>query len=117
MNEIGAFAFEGCKSLNAVYCYAENVPETDNSFDQATIEKATLYVPATSVESYRTAPVWSKFARIVALPDEATAVSGIDSQTNGQQRIYGIDGRQLSRQAKGISIIRYQDGTTKKVLR
>ncbi len=56
------------KGLVDVYCLAENVPETDkDAFINTSINKATLHVPAASVEAYKTASPWNKFSAIVPI--------------------------------------------------
>ncbi len=62
--------FEGCKELTDVYCYAENVPNTNaDAFKDSYIEYATLHVPATSINDYKTAGPWKNFKEIVAIGD------------------------------------------------
>ncbi len=63
--------FYNCKSLIDVFCYAENVPTTwSNVFDNTNIGSATLHVPASSVEMYRTSSPWSNFCWIVAIGED-----------------------------------------------
>lgn len=65
---IGANAFIGCSSLTNVYCYAENVPNTQsNAFSNSSTAMATLHVPGNSINSYRTTAPWNSFGTIVAL--------------------------------------------------
>ena len=60
-------AFECCNGLADIYCYAENVPTTDEyAFNNSPIASATLHVPAGSVEAYKTTEPWSGFGTIVA---------------------------------------------------
>ena len=62
---IESYAFWGC-DLTDVYCYAEDVPTTqDYTFWDVNFEKATLHVPAGSIEAYRAAAPWSGFKKIV----------------------------------------------------
>lgn len=65
-------AFYKCHSLKDMYCYAEQVPETNNPliFDGSNYRNATLHVPAASLEAYRNAEPWKNFGSIVALTDE-----------------------------------------------
>ena len=55
-------AFSNCSKLETVTCLAENVPNTDNNvFEDSYIQLATLYVPSTSLNSYKTTVPWSEF--------------------------------------------------------
>lgn len=68
---IGVWAFRDCKNLQNVYCYAENVPETEGSaFVGSGIRDIPLYVPPASVSAYQAAEPWSKFGAIVPLETE-----------------------------------------------
>ena len=61
-------AFAGCKNLANVYCYAETVPSTQtNTFKDSYIEYATLHVPASAINTYKTTEPWSSFGTIKAL--------------------------------------------------
>ena len=63
--EIRSCTFGNCPELADVYCLAENVPNTaSNAFDGSYIELATLHVPATSVDAYKSAEPWKNFKEI-----------------------------------------------------
>ena len=110
---ISVNAFRNCKGVKDVYCHAETVPDTDsNAFDATPTEKSTLYVPANSVEAYRTTWPWSDFKEIVAL---TTSVEPIKFE-NGIYEIHSLGGDKLQNPSKGINIIKNSDGTIKKVL-
>ena len=49
-------------------------------------------------------------------PNESTGVAAIETKKNNRISIYTMDGRQTKALQKGMNIIRYSDGTTKKVL-
>lgn len=66
VTSIGDMAFNGCSSLTNVYCHAETPPTiTSGVFDTY---DATLYVPASSQETYQSAEVWKDFSHIEPLP-------------------------------------------------
>lgn len=67
MTSIGMTAFMNCKGLTKVYCYAEQVPETASSAFPSSMRNAVLYVPASSIESYKETSPWSRFGTIIAL--------------------------------------------------
>ena len=76
VTSIGDYAFDGCDDLTDVYCYAENVPSTEyNVFNNSDIRKATLHVPAASIEQYKATAPWSDFGTIVAIDDTETQAS------------------------------------------
>jgi len=68
ITNIGNYAFASCDKLTNVYCYAEQVPEAGTDMlNWFTYEKATLHVPATSIDAYKNANQWKRFSRIVAI--------------------------------------------------
>ena len=115
-------AFMKCQSLKDMYCYAEQVPETNNPlvFDRSNYRNATLHVPAASLEAYRNAEQWKDFGRIVALTDEdPKPTTDINTPAVTQMPAiverYFIDGKRISSPQRGLNIIRMGDGTVKKV--
>lgn len=68
MARIGDEAFCFCSALCYVYCYAESAPATGRQvFDNSLIARATLHVPASSIDSYKAEYPWGSFRKIVAL--------------------------------------------------
>ena len=68
---LGKGAFAGCTELKDVYCYAENLPDTNlSAFWGTNIESVNLYVPAGSIASYKAVEPWSLFKEIVAITQE-----------------------------------------------
>ena len=71
VKSIGNAAFYNSRVLTDVCCYAEDVPKTQNViFDNDVIAKATLYVPAKSIDLYKQDEHWNGFKSIVALDGE-----------------------------------------------
>lgn len=119
-------AFHKCTSLEDVYLYAEQVPQTGKDiFVDSNYKNATLHVPANAVEAYRNAEQWKDFGNIVALTEEdPKPTTGIDDmekrvverETPTAQHYYTIDGKQLSALRRGVNIVKMSDGTTRKVV-
>ncbi len=66
VTSIGNYAFYSCNSLSDVWCYAENVPSTNNdAFSNSSIGSATLHVPTGCLEIYKATSPWSGFKSIV----------------------------------------------------
>ena len=60
--------FANCQKLTDVTCLAETVPSTYSSaFENSLPEYMILYVPAASINSYKTTAPWSKFGNIVSI--------------------------------------------------
>lgn len=81
-------AFSKCNELSDVYCYSKNVPSTtDDIFADSYIEYATLHVPESSLNSYKTISPWSGFGTI--LPIDPTGVNETKGNVKHQQQTDG----------------------------
>ncbi|OYP64727.1 leucine-rich repeat domain-containing protein [Prevotella sp. P2-180] len=89
VTSIGQWAFSGCKNIENVYCYAATVPSTEiNAFEDAYIEYATLHVPESAINAYKTTEPWSAFGTFKTL--EGTGVEKNKCET---PTIAFIDGK------------------------
>ena len=114
---IGSYVFAYCDGLKDVYCHAENVPETySDAFNYSPISSATLHVSAASLENYKANSPWNKFGSIVPLTDEDAIIEVKVDEIEMEAICYDAQGRMIAKPQKGINIIRYSDGTSKKVL-
>ena len=65
---IDTLAFYMCKNLKTVTCQASSVPQLgERVFESVPVSTATLYVPAESVEAYKTADQWKEFGQILPI--------------------------------------------------
>ena len=123
VNSIGSYALGYCGNLTDVYCLAEEViSQGTNIFDSSNIANATLHVPASALNDYKNATPWSGFGSIVPLTkeEESTAIqqltTGEQQAENGIEQIITVGGKTVRTLQKGINIVRYKDGTTRKIL-
>ena len=93
---IETLAFHYCKALNSVTCEAVNPPALSGSvFLSTPIADATLYVPAESIEAYKTATEWKDFGQI--LPIEPTSYK---SQWCNKWNVMWFDGMRFDETAR-----------------
>lgn len=112
----GAFLRTG---LADMYLYAEQMPELGGTIFDYSNYKATLHVPAVSLETYRQTEQWKDFKEIVALTDDdpkPTGIKNVKSNEITEKRYYSIDGKQTTIPQRGLNIIKMRNGTTKKVI-
>lgn len=65
VTSIGKYAFYKCTALTAITCYATKVPACeDYAFDEVS---ATLYVPQSSLNSYKASDPWGKIGQILPI--------------------------------------------------
>ena len=116
VTNIESGAFLDCAKIAEVYCYAEKVPATYSIvFEHSNYRNATLYVPASALEDYRTTKPWSEFGTVLPLPDE-TGIENVAKQKAERTYRYTPDGKRVETPKKGLNIIRMSDGTVKKVV-
>ncbi len=107
---VGNAAFAGCSQLISVEVKAE-VPPTaySNSFDSVVYANATLTVPGESEALYKVADCWKEFARV------ETGVDSVLDDSVTETGRYSLDGRPVDANYRGIVVVRYSDGTTRKL--
>ena len=115
ITEISDDAFWGCSGLTSIYVYAEKVPEIgDEVFERVDAKKCTLYVPMGTRDDYRLSDFGDYFENIVEFD-----VTGIDKTTTStdveEVARYSVKGQRLSAPTKGLNIVKYSDGSVKKV--
>ena len=116
VKSIGKEAFSDCTAMNKLYAMTQ-VPPTcgDQALDDINKWECTLIVPQGYVDAYRTAPQWKEFFFMDEVdPDGIKDIE--HSPLNIEEAWYSLDGKKLSKPQKGINILRYSDGTTRKVL-
>lgn len=107
-------AFEG-SGARVIHCYMpEPLPLNGFSFGGGSLSNCKLYVPKGCANKYREAEVWRDF------DIEEMEVTGIGSATNDSTATevarYDANGNLLAAPAKGLNIVRYSDGTVKKIM-
>ena len=111
-DEVGPFTDD----LNDVYCHLENPVYNNNIFGN--VKDKTLHVPAQSIELYRNGSQWNKFKEIVPLTNDEVAMGilPLNGATNTQEVHYSLSGHRIDSGQKGIHIIKYDNGTIRKVV-
>ena len=116
LTDYSAYIFEGCNKLETVYCYSENAPSIPESvFLDCDCKNATLYVPAASVNEYKSTSPWTLFGTILPIGETDIAKIKNEGETNGVTR-YTPDGKMVNCPTRGLNIIRSSNGKTQKVI-
>lgn len=114
---IGEEAFEGCTGLTSIYAFMEKPCEIDETtFENETIINATLYVPKGSLLDYWDDNQWKKFMNIEEF--DVTSIGSLNTNANDVQEVsrYSDNGQRLNTPAKGLNIVKYNNGTVKKIM-
>ena len=113
---IGSEAFKHCSGLTSIYVYMEKLPETGSNLFLGCDEKnCTVYVPKGTGDAYFRSAEFGYFYNIVEF--DATGIDKVATSTNAKEvSRYSANGQRLSAPAKGLNIVKYSDGSVKKVV-
>ena len=119
LTTIGEWAFVFCDKLESVVCKMETPfaisDEVFYSKDGNIYNNATLYVPQGTLQKYQNTEGWRKFIHINDYQE-----MGIDFTSSHKSTplyIYSASGKRINALSKGIYMIQYRDGSTRKVIR
>ena len=114
ITSIGEYAFEGCSGLTSIYVYAEKVPGIGSyAFKGCDAKKCTVYVPKGTYDDYWLSD-FGYFENIVEF--DATGIDKTTTSTDVEEvSRYSVNGQRLVGPTKGLNIVKYSDGSVKKV--
>ena len=115
VTSLGYACFSCCKSIKTMTCEIPTAIEGE-FFSDTPIEQATLYVPESSLDSYKATSPWCYFGEILPISPDGIGEIATDGEA-GIDAIYDIEGKRCNGTNRGLSIIRMSDGTTRKVLK
>ena len=112
---IGLEAFSGCSGLTSIYVYTKKLPELGpDVFTGCNAQNCTVYVPKGTVDDYKSSK-FGYFEKIVEF--DATGIDKVATSTNVKEvSRYSANGQRLSAPAKGLNIVKYSDGSVKKIV-
>ena len=115
ITSIGDAAFYRCSGLTSIYVYAEIVPKIGRvEFTGVDAKKCTLYVPMGTCDDYLISDFGNYFENIVEF--DATGIDKTTTSTDVEEvGRYSVNGQRLSAPTKGLNIVKYSDGSVKKV--
>ena len=111
---IDYFAFSDCSGLTSIYVYPEKIPKLGGIvFDGCDAKNCTVYVPIGTYDDYRS----SEFGYFENIKEfDATGIDKVTTSTDAKELSrYSVNGQRLSAPAKGLNIVKYSDGSVKKV--
>ena len=114
LREISEYAFCDCNGLTSIYVYADKVPKMrEDVFKGCDAKKCTIYVPKGTYGDYKSSD-FGYFENIVEF--DATDIDKTTTSTNVEEvSRYSVNGQRLVGPTKGLNIVKYSDGSVKKV--
>ena len=115
ITSIGYNAFYGCSGLTSIYVYTEKMPKLGtNMFDGCDAKKCTVYVPKGTYDDYWLSE-FGYFENIVEF--DPTGINNVITSNDAKELSrYSLNGQRLSAPTKGLNIVKYSDGSVKKVV-
>ena len=112
--KIGDYAFHGCSGLTSIYVYTEKLPNMGSDvFDGCDAKKCTVYVPKGTYDDYWLSE-FGYFENIVEF--DPTGINNVITSNDAKELSrYSVNGQRLSAPTKGLNIVKYSDGSVKKV--
>ena len=115
VTEIEDDAFRDCESLKSIFVFAEDVPSTDKSaFNGCDSKNCVVYVPKGTYDEYR-ASGFGYFENIFEFDATTSIHNTIATPEVKETARYAVNGQRLTAPIKGINLVKYSDGTVKKV--
>ncbi len=114
ITSIGEYAFRGCSGLTSIYVYSEKVPKMGTDvFKGCDANKCTVYVPKGTYDDYWISE-FGYFENIVEF--DPTGIDKTTTSTDVEEvSRYSLNGQRLVGPTKGLNIVKYSDGSVKKV--
>ena len=114
LTSIGDRAFRGCSGLTSIYVYTEKLPNMGSDvFDGCDAKKCTVYVPKGTYDDYWLSE-FGYFENIVEF--DPTGINNVITSNDAKELSrYSVNGQRLSAPTKGLNIVKYSDGSVKKV--
>ena len=115
VTSIGNYALKGCSGLTSIYVYPEKLPKLgEKVFDGCNAKNCKVYVPTGTYDDYWLSE-FGYFENIVEF--DATGIDKVTTSTDAKEvSRYSVNGQRLSAPAKGLNIVKYSDGSVKKVV-
>ena len=103
-------------NLESIVSYAMTPPTVSKSFTNAQYINLVVKVPNEALEAYQKDTVWGNFWNLQGFDTSGVDDVEIDSVDKTVVGRYDLNGRPVNEDYKGITIVRFSDGSTKKVV-
>ena len=115
VTSIGNYAFADCSGLTSIYVYTKKLPELGSYvFGGCNAQNCTVYVPKGTIDDYKLSK-FGYFEKIVEF--DASGINKVTTSADVKEvSRYSANGQRLSAPAKGLNIVKYSDGSVKKVV-
>ena len=114
VTSLGNYAFQKCSTLESIYVSWPIPISAGSAFYDVDRKNCTLYVPQGTEQDYFLVDVWGDFGNIVEY--DPTGIDKTTTSTDVEEvSRYSVNGQRLVGPTKGLNIVKYSDGSVKKV--
>ena len=114
VTSLGDYCFEGCSSLTSIYMIPSTPPSTEYGIFGNTPLETVYVVDVTAKRVYLAQEPWNYYA-IVVMPTGIEELE-TDKTTSTIVGCYDLSGRPINGKQRGAVILRYSDGSSRKVM-
>ena len=117
LKEVQVKEIQNCENLDTIVCYGTEpptLPECSNNQYMNVVVK----VPQEALEKYQQAENWKNFQNLQGFDPGQSGVDEIPATTVEKVETgrYNLNGQRVGEDYKGIVIVRYSDGSTRKLI-
>ena len=115
VTSLGRYCFLSCSSLTSIYMLPSTPPSTGDWIFDDTPLKTVYVVDEDAMFAYQAQAPWYRY-EIVVMP---TGIEKVETDKTAPTIVgyYDLNGKLISGKQRGAVIVRYSDGTTRKVLK
>ena len=114
VTSLGDYCFYGCSSLTSIYMLPSTPPSTGTKIFNYTPLETVYVVDEDAKKAYQVQTPWNEY-EIVVMP---TGIEEVETDKTAPTIVgyYDLNGKRINGKQRGTVIVRYSDGTTRKVL-
>ena len=114
VTSLGDYCFEGCSSLTSIYMIPSTPPSTEYGIFGNTPLETVYVVDVNAKRVYLAQEPWNYYA-IVVMP---TGIEELETDKTSPSIVgyYDLSGRPINGKQRGAVILRYSDGSSRKVM-
>ena len=114
VTSLGNYCFWDCSSLTSIYMFPSTPPSTGSNIFEDTPLETVYVVDVTAKRVYLAQEPWNYYA-IVVMP---TGIEELETDKTSPSIVgyYDLNGKLINGKQRGAVIVRYSDGTARKVL-
>ena len=115
VTSLGNYCFWDCSSLTSIYMFPSTPPSTGSNIFEDTPLETVYVVDEDAKTAYQVQEPWNQYAIVVVMPTGIEELE-TDKTTPTIVGYYDLSGRPINGKQRGAAILRYSDGSSRKVM-